>query len=142
MHIVIIDGQGGGMGRALVERVRSVLPQATITAVGTNSSATAAMLKAGAHQGATGENAARYNCQKADIVMGPIGIILANSMLGEITPGIAAAVSGCDAQKILIPVSKCHAHIAGLEELSFPQYLDQAISILQKICNEPTSRSC
>ena len=89
MRVVIIDGQGGGMGRALTERLRAASPEAEIVAVGTNVLATAAMLKAGASAGATGENAVRVNCRRADVIAGPIGIVLADALLGEITPEMA-----------------------------------------------------
>lgn len=93
MRIVVIDGQGGGIGRSLVERIRSELPDVQIVAVGTNSLATSAMLKAGANVGATGENAVICNVKHADVVAGPIGMMVANSLWGEITPAMASAVS-------------------------------------------------
>ena len=133
MLITIIDGQGGGIGRTLVERVKSACPNAKIVAVGTNSTATFAMMKAGADDGATGENAAVFNCARADVIMGPIGILLTNGMLGEITSKIACAVSGSSAQKILIPISKCHVHIAGCEETTLSKYMDDAVCLLTKI---------
>lgn len=86
MTIVVIDGQGGGIGGRLIEQLRPYLPDAEIIAVGTNGMATAAMLRAGANIGATGENAAVYNCRDADIIAGPIGIMQANAMYGELTP--------------------------------------------------------
>lgn len=93
MKLLVIDGQGGKMGRAIVEQLKKELPEQEITAIGTNSIATSTMLKAGADMGATGENPVIFNCKDADIVIGPIGIIAANSLLGEVTPSMAAAIS-------------------------------------------------
>ena len=89
MKIVVVDGQGGGIGRRLVERLRSALPGHTLVAVGTNALATSNMLRAGADAGATGENAVRFNCRGADVVAGPGGIVLDDARLGEITPAMA-----------------------------------------------------
>lgn len=123
MKIVIIDGQGGRMGAMLVEQIRKINATLQITAIGTNSIATAAMLRAGATQGATGENPVVYNAGSADIIGGPIGIIVANALLGEITPTIASAVASCDAQKILIPVSKCNSHVVGVKDMPLSEYI-------------------
>ncbi|RPF49014.1 uncharacterized protein DUF3842 [Hydrogenoanaerobacterium saccharovorans] len=130
MKIVVIDGQGGGMGRSIVERLRTELPNAEIIAAGTNATATSSMLKAGASVGATGENAVVYNCAHSDIIIGPIGIILANAMLGEITPAMACAVATSNAKVVLIPVAKCHAHIVGIEEKPMSRYIEEAIGIV------------
>ncbi len=131
MKIAVIDGQGGGMGRAIVENLRERYGKAVvITALGTNTLATAAMLKAGADDGATGENAIVYNSTKVDIIMGAIGIIAANSMLGELTPAMAAAIAGSAAKKVLIPVNKCNIQIAGVPDLTLQQYIDEAIGII------------
>ncbi|HCS75434.1 MAG TPA: hypothetical protein DIW17_16365, partial [Clostridiales bacterium] len=111
MKILVIDGQGGKVGKSIVEQLKAALPNQKITAIGTNSIATSTMLKAGADMGATGENPVIYNCKDADIIVGPIGIILANSLLGEVTPQMAAAVSGSKAQKFLIPSNKCNSHV-------------------------------
>ena len=113
-NILIIDAQGGGIGRQLVAAVRQELPQARITAVGANGAATAAMLKAGADQGATGENAVAVACRKTDVILGPIGIVIAESMLGEITPRMAAAVAQSGAKRILIPFDHCDNIIVGV----------------------------
>lgn len=122
MKIVVIDGQGGGMGRALVEKIREAAPEAEILAVGANAMATAAMLRAGASAGATGENAVVYNCAKADVIAGATGILLANGMHGEISPRMAQAVSGSEAMKFLIPTERCSLRIMGVK----PQPLDAA----------------
>ncbi len=134
MKIAVIDGQGGGMGRAIVENLRERFGKAvSITALGTNTLATAAMLKAGADEGATGENAIVYNSSKVDIIMGAIGIVAANSMLGELTPAMAAAVAGSPAKKVLIPVNKCNIQIAGVPDLTLQQYIDEAVSMIGTI---------
>lgn len=122
-QIVVIDGQGGRMGAALVSQLKSAKLPAEIIAVGTNSSATAAMLKAGADAAATGENPVAVCCQNADIIMGPMGIITANALLGEITPKMAASVSESPAQKLLIPVNRCSVTVVGVEELPLGEYV-------------------
>jgi len=127
MKILVIDGQGGRVGKLLVEQIRLRLPGAEITAVGTNVIATSAMLKAGADQGATGENPVVYNCQEADVIVGPIGIVMANSLLGEITPVMAQAIGQCTAHKILVPVSRCRHTIVGMQNLSMSEYIQLAV---------------
>jgi NAD(P)-dependent dehydrogenase (short-subunit alcohol dehydrogenase family) len=134
MRIIVIDGQGGGIGRNLVERLKTEAPNAVVIAVGTNSLATSAMIKAGANAGATGENAVIYNCSHADIITGPIGIILANSMLGEITADMALAVSGSCAEKVLVPVSKCHVRIAGMEDKPISKYIEETVATIKQLC--------
>ena len=121
---VILDGQGGGIGAQLARLVSRELPAGwELLAVGTNVSATAAMLKAGASQGATGENAVIYNAARADLILGPIGLILANGIMGEVSPAMASAVSGSGAVKILIPTSTCGVYVAGTEDLRLEEYL-------------------
>ena len=115
--LLIIDGQGGGIGKALVEQLKKSKPDCSITAIGTNAIATAAMLRAGADRGATGENAMRVCCEKATVIAGPIGLLMANAMLGEITPDMALAVGKSDAQKVLIPSARCGVHIAGMQSV-------------------------
>jgi len=116
MKIVVIDGQGGGMGRQLVSQLRSALPQAEIIAVGTNSLASQAMLKAGAQHVATGENAVVVNCRSADVIVGPIGIVIADALFGEISPAMAQAVAQSPAKRVLIPTNLCDNYIAGVGE--------------------------
>lgn len=123
MKIVVIDGQGGKMGRTVIEQLKASYPQLEIYAIGTNSIATSAMLKAGANYGATGENPAIVNSQDADIIIGPVGIVMANSLLGEITPAIAAAIASCRAYKILIPVNRCNHMIVGCRNCSLTEYI-------------------
>lgn len=126
MKVIVIDGQGGRMGRAIVEELRERCPELTVTAIGTNSTATASMMKAGARFGATGENPVLVACRDADLIIGPIGIVIADSLLGEITPAMAAAVGSSRAHKILIPVAG-HAHcrhtLIGCEELPLSDYI-------------------
>jgi len=127
MKIVIVDGQGGRLGRLLVERVKERLPQAQVYAVGTNSIATATMLKAGADFGATGENPVIRGVMDADAVLGPVGIVVAHSILGEVTPAMAEAVGGCRARKYLVPMNSCGVLVAGVKEQSLPAYVEQAV---------------
>lgn len=127
MKIVIMDGQGGKIGKLLVEQLKKDLPACALIAIGTNSIATSAMLKAGADFGATGENPVVFNCLDADLIIGPLGIIIANSLLGEITPAMAMAVGQCKAKKILIPVNKCGCVVIGAEELPLSEYIAMAV---------------
>ena len=124
---LLLDGQGGGIGVQLARLLAKDMPAGwELLAVGTNAAATGAMLKAGAAQGATGENALIYNAARADIILGPIGVILANGILGEVSPAMAAAVSGSEAVKVLIPTTTCGVYVAGTEELRLEEYLRQA----------------
>jgi len=127
MKILVIDGQGGGVGKALVEGLKKRAPAQPILALGTNAMATAGMLKAGADQGATGESAIVYNCRDADLILGPIGIVLAYSMLGEVSPAIAQAVGESRAARILIPIGKCRTRIAGLGEITLASAIESAV---------------
>ncbi|MBQ6929550.1 MAG: DUF3842 family protein [Oscillospiraceae bacterium] len=132
MKIVVIDGQGGSLGKAITEKIKSRY-NCEIYAIGTNSIATAAMIKAGADYGATGENPVVVNSRDADVIIGPIGIIAANSLLGEITPKMAAAIACSEAKKILVPVNKCKIHVAGTPELSFGEAIECAVESLGKL---------
>lgn len=132
MKIVVIDGQGGSLGKAITEKIKSRY-NCEVYAIGTNSIATAAMIKAGADYGATGENPVVVNSRDADVIIGPIGIIAANSLLGEITPKMAAAIACSEAKKILVPVSKCKIHVAGTPELSFGEAIECAVEALGKL---------
>ena len=130
MKLVVIDGQGGRLGCLLVEGLRKRLPQAQICALGTNAVATAAMLKAGADVGATGENPVVRNVMDADGVLGPVGIVVANAILGEVTPAMAEAVGSCRGKKYLVPVNSCGVVVVGVEELPLPAYAAQAVEAL------------
>ena len=130
MRILIIDGQGGGIGARLVGLLRPRLPEGCeLLCAGTNSLATSAMLKAGAARGATGEHAICYNAQRAHLILGPIGVILANGIMGEVSPAMAAAVSGAECVKVLIPSPTCGALIAGTEDCRLEEYLRRAVDL-------------
>lgn len=118
MNILVIDAQGGGIGRQIVSAVKKQYPQMTVTAVGTNGAATAAMMKAGADHAATGENAVIVGCRNADVIIGPIGIVIADSLFGEITPAMATAVGQSRAKRLLIPINHCDNVIVGVDDLS------------------------
>lgn len=133
MKIVIIDGQGGKMGAALTKQFMEHFPGHEIIAIGTNSMATEAMLKSGARFAATGENPVIVCSRDADIIAGPIGIISANSLLGEITPAMAAAVTESQAKKILIPVSKCSVIVAGVKDMPLGDYIKEAVQLVKNI---------
>lgn len=118
MKITIIDGQGGKMGKSVIEQLKKQFPQQKLLALGTNGIATAAMLKAGADQGATGENPVLVACRDSDIIIGPIGIVMADALLGEITEAMAVAIGRSPAYKILMPVNRCNNYVVGCEQLS------------------------
>lgn len=130
MKILIIDGQGGGLGRQLVSAVRERYPEIEILAVGTNSAATNAMLHAGADQAATGENSVAVASERADVIMGPVGIVIADSMLGEITPRMALSVGQSRAKRILIPVNLCDNIVVGVTEISMTKNVQNAVEAL------------
>ena len=130
MKIVVIDGQGGSIGKAIVEQLVKKVNVESIFCIGTNSVATANMLKAGAKYGASGENPVVVACRDADYIIGPIGIIMADSMLGEISPLMAQAVGASNAHKILIPINKCLT-VAGVQNLSLGEYIKIAVDSIQ-----------
>ena len=130
--IAVIDGQGGGMGRALVEMAKRTVPDLHVRALGTNALATGAMLKAGADDGATGENAVVYSAARAHILLGPVGILTPNGLLGEVTPAMAAAVGGSDAVKILLPSQRCSIRLAVGPGQPMQYYLDEAMRLLDE----------
>lgn len=127
MNILVVDAQGGGIGRQLVAAIKQSIPGAAVTAVGTNSAATSAMLKAGADRAATGENAVVVGARSADIIVGPVGIVIADSLLGEITPAMAVAIGQSRAKRILIPVNHCDNIIAGVPDLSVAALVQNAV---------------
>lgn len=127
MKILVIDGQGGGVGRSIVEQLRRNLTDVFILGAGTNALASNAMLKAGADAAATGENAVVFNAAHSDMIIGPMGIISANAMYGEITPAMAAAVSAAQVPVILIPASKCGVYVAGTAGKSLVEYIEDAV---------------
>ena len=133
MNILVIDGQGGGIGRQIVQSVRAKMPAISTTAVGTNSTAAAAMLKAGPDRAATGENSVVVCCRDADVIIGPVAIVIADSLLGEITPVMAAAVARSEAKRILVPVNCCNNIIAGVPDLSVGRLVECVMDELQKL---------
>lgn len=132
MKITIIDGQGGKIGKTIVEQLKRTHPKQELYAIGTNSLATAAMLKAGADYGATGENPCIVNAQDSDIIIGPVGIVVANALLGEITPAIATAVGASRAYKILIPMNRCNHYVVGCDEVGLSEHI-------RKVCEKVDS---
>lgn len=127
MRIMIVDGQGGGVGRSLVEAIRERYPDAELVAVGTNAAATSNMMKGGAALGATGENAVIYNSSRVNLIAGPMGIVMANAMLGEITPKMAEAVASADVPVLLIPMNRCNAQVMGVESRKLGDYIREAV---------------
>jgi len=130
--VLVIDAQGGGIGKQLISEITGRNLQVEITAVGSNSVATAQMLKAGAAHGATGENAVRVGCRTADYIMGPIGIAIADSMYGEITPDMACAVGQCCGEKIFIPVNHCSNYVVGVSNLNLKTLIKEAVDHLEE----------
>ncbi len=132
MNILIVDAQGGGIGRQLVTAIKQNIPENTVTAVGTNSAATAAMLKAGADNAATGENAVVVCSRRADVIIGPIGIVIADSLFGEITPKMAVAIGQSPARKILIPINHCDNIVVGVSEFNITRLLQEVVEEVKK----------
>ena len=133
MKILVIDGQGGKIGKHIIEGIRSSGLDADITAVGTNSASTQAMLKAGADRGATGENSVIVCSKNCDVIVGPIGIVVADSLLGEVTADMAVAVGRSSAKKLLIPINQCGNFIVGVGDLSMTVLIKNVIDELKKI---------
>ena len=142
MKILIIDGQGGQLGAQLVKEVTAQFPEAELTAVGTNAMASSAMLKAGARQVATGENPVVVACRKADVIIGPIGIVIADSLLGEVTPQMALAVAQAEAVRILIPMNKCDNLVAGVGNSNTSVLIEDALVKLGSIVAGTTGGNC
>lgn len=133
VRIAVVDGQGGGIGKAVVEKMRKELPEnIDIVALGTNAVATMLMLKAGANEGASGENAIVFNADKVDIIVGTIGIIAANAMMGELTPLMAKAISESPAKKVLIPLNRCNIEVVGVKSEPLPHHIEGAVAIIKK----------
>ena len=133
MMILVVDGQGGGLGRLLVRELKGAFPQAEIAAVGTNSTAANAMMKAGADFAATGENAVVVNCRHADIIVGAVGVGFADSMWGEITPRMAQAVGQSDARRVLIPINLCSNLVVGVSEMSMSKLVQAAVDTVRRL---------
>ncbi len=135
VNVLVIDGQGGGLGRQLVAAISAQCPEIRLTAVGTNSLAANAMLKAGAQRAATGENAVVVNSRRADIIVGPIGIVIADALLGEITPAMAAAVCQSNATRVLIPVNHCENYIVGVPDQPISSLVAAAVQKVKELCS-------
>ena len=133
MNILVIDGQGGQLGGQIIKSLKANFEELDITAVGTNATATATMLKAGASQAATGENPVIVACRKADVIVGPIGIVIADSLFGEITPSMAVAVGQADAVRILLPLNKCDNLVAGVSNAAMNNIIDDVVCKLRSI---------
>lgn len=133
VEILVIDAQGGGVGRQLVAAIKKAFPGETVTAVGANSLAASAMLKAGADRVATGENAVVVNCRTADVIVAPIGVVIADAMLGEITPAMALAAGQSPAKRILLPIAHCDNVVVGTRELGLNQLVQEAVERLRGI---------
>ena len=136
MDILIIDAQGGGIGKQLVAAVKKAFPSETVTAVGTNSLAASAMLKAGADHVATGENAVVVCCRRADVIVAPIGVVIADAMLGEITPAMALAAGQSRAKRILLPIGHCDNIVVGTKELSMGQMVQETVARLGAVLTD------
>ena len=134
MKVVVIDGQSGRMGQLFLEKASAAKLPCELLAVGTNAIATAAMLKAGASAGATGENPVIVACRTADVIVGPIGILAADALMGEITPAMAAAVGQSSAKKLLLPVNQCSNIVVGTQTLSLSRIMDEAVELLRGLC--------
>ena len=127
MKILVMDGQGGQLGGQIIKSLKARFENIEITAVGTNATATATMLKAGANQAATGENPVIVACRKADVIIGPIGIVIADALLGEITPKMAVAVGQADAVRILLPLNKCDNLVAGVADVTMSEIIEDVL---------------
>ena len=141
MVILVVDGQGGGIGKAIIERLNEEFGKDhEIMAVGINAIATMGMSKAKIKNIATGENAVIFNAKRADIIIGSIGIVAANSMMGELTPAMANAISESAAVKVHIPLNKCGLRVAGVAADTLPSVMDDAVRIVKDIVNNKTKR--
>lgn len=138
MNILVIDAQGGGLGKQIVSAIKKTYPDIIITAVGTNSVAASNMLKAGADHAATGENAIIVGSRKADIIIGPIGIVIADSMYGEVTPKMAAAVGQSNAKRLLIPTNQCDNIVLGISNVSIGNIISSVLEYLKTECSTAT----
>ena len=133
MKLVIIDGQGGKIGKLLIEKLKNAEIGAEIYAIGTNAIATSAMMKAGADYAATGENPVIVNVRDADIVVGPIGIVIADALLGEITPAMATAIGQSRAQKVLLPINKCRNHVVNVKDATVSEIVSEAVQYIKTL---------
>lgn len=135
MRIAVMDGQGGRLGQSLVERILAQIPDADLIAIGLNSQATKSMLKGGAQEAATGENAAIVACRHADVIVAPLGMAIADSLLGEVSPAVAAAVGSSSAHRVLIPMNMCRTYVPGVSQ-STAALLQDAIEYVKKLASD------
>lgn len=133
MNIVVIDSQGGGIGKQVVSSLKTAYPSVKVIAIGTNAQATLLMVKAGADEGASGENPVIVASRMADVIIGPVGIVIADSMLGEVTPEMALAISQSKAKRILIPVNHCDNIVVGVADLSISRLIREVVERVGKI---------
>lgn len=133
LKILVIDGQGGKIGKSVIEGIKASDIAAEIIAVGTNSIATTAMLKAGVDAAATGENSVLVCAEKCDVIIGPIGIVIADSLLGEVTSDMAVAVGKSRAKKLLIPINLCDNFIVGVKDLTLSSLIQNVVEELKKM---------
>lgn len=137
VKVAVVDGQGGGIGAAIVEKVKSSGLDVEVIALGTNTLATSKMLKAGADEGATGENAIIHNMEHVDVVMGAIAILAANSMMGELSPAMVTAIGGSHTYKILLPLNRCHIHVVSVDDkMPLSEHLKNAVAELERFVIE------
>ena len=127
--VAVVDGQGGGIGKAFIEKLREARPEVHIRALGTNAVATSVMMRAGATDGATGENAIIFNVKSADVIVGPAGIVMPNALLGEVSPAMASATGASEALKVLIPSNRCSFQLAGMPDLPLSKYIESALAL-------------
>lgn len=133
MRVCVIDGQGGGIGSVIIRRIKEEYgEEVEVLALGTNAIATTQMMKARANKGATGENAILWSIREADVVIGPVGIVLANAMMGEVTPALASAVASCRARKFLLPLTQENVEIVGVAHEPLPHQVDQIVKVRLK----------
>ncbi len=136
MIIMVMDGQGGGIGSTIIKGLREILSEGLeILALGTNSIATSRMMKAGANRGATGENAIVQNSPKVDVILGPLAILMPSALMGEVTPGMAEAVCSSLAEKILIPLTQERVKLVGVTGEPLPHLVKQAVEIIKEMYN-------
>jgi hypothetical protein len=134
-EILVIDGQGGRIGKLLIEEIKDKFKDVSVVAVGTNSIATANMIKGGATKAATGENSVVVACRYADIIVGPIGIVIADSLLGEVTPAMALAVGQSKAEKVFLPMNKCANQVVGVKNMPTGELIAEALELIRQCLN-------
>ncbi len=135
MKIAVVDGMGGSIGHQIILGLRKHLPEDTeIIALGANAIATGNMMKARANRGATGENAVRVCINEADVIMGSLSIIMPNAMMGELTPGMATAISSAPGRKILLPLTNPRIEVMGTSETPLPKLIEEAVEMVREMC--------